>query len=392
MKIKNLIIQVLFFVLMSVITSCKEESIGQIPIDDIAPGKVTDIEIKNIPGGAIITYKLPNDEDLLYVKGVYNLRDTVRSEVKSSLYTDTLKIFGFGDTNPKQVTLYAVDRSQNESEGVNVTVNPLEPPVITIANTLRVVEDFGGIHLYWENENRDEISVVVTREDENMEYVTIETFYNSMKEADGAVRGLDTIPGNFAIYVQDRWLNRSEIRHETLTPLYETQFDRLLYRPIVLPNDEPTAWGWVLQNIFDGIIGDQGFHTANAQGRWPQSFTIDLGIKGRISRIKTYQRQGSWIYSHGNHKKFEVWGAETLDTSGNWDSWIKLMDCESIKPSGLPMGQTSGEDVAWAAAGEEFINSPENPPVRYIRINVTETWSGGDFHHLSELEVFGDNR
>lgn len=42
--------------------------------------------------------------------------------------------------------------------------------------------------------------------------------------------------------------------------------------------------------------------------------------------------------------------------------------------------------------GEEFLNSPENPRVRYIRILVTENWSGGDFLHISEIEVFGDNR
>ncbi len=68
------------------------------------------------------------------------------------------------------------------------------------------------------------------------------------------------------------------------------------------------------------------------------------------------------------------------------------MNCESIKPSGLPLGQVSAEDKAWADAGEEFICSPQNPKVRYIRIRVTETWANGDFIHISELQFFGDNR
>ncbi|MEA4916714.1 DUF5000 domain-containing lipoprotein [Proteiniphilum sp.] len=380
------------FILTIILFSCKEEPIGQIPIDNTPPGKVTDLSVKNIKGGAIITYVLPKDEDLLYVKAQYMLKDSIPNEVKSSLYTDTLKIYGFGDTKPRQVTLYAVDRSRNESEGVSVTVEPLEPPVLTIAKTLRMIEDFGGIHLYWENEDRAEISVVVLREDSNMEYVPIETFYSSVIDANGAVRGLDTIPMNFGIFVQDRWENRSEILYNTLTPLFETKLDRLKFRAVTLPNDEPSAWGWVLQNVFDGIIGDQGFHTAQGSGRWPHAFTIDLGVSCKISRIKMYQRQGDWIYRHGNIKKFQLWGSNTLDVSGNWDSWIKLMDCESIKPSGLPLGQYSAEDQAWAADGEEFINSPENPTVRYIRFLVTDNWSGGDFVHISEIEVFGDNR
>jgi len=110
--------------------------------------------------------------------------------------------------------------------------------------------------------------------------------------------------------------NRSETQYTSLTPLYETQFDRLKFRALYLPGDEPSAWGWVLPNIYDGRIGDHGFHTAQGSGRWPHAFTLDLGQTGRISRIKVYQRQGSWIYRHGNIRKFQVWGAETLDTSG----------------------------------------------------------------------------
>ena len=345
---KHQITLFLIFVLLLVV-SCDEEPIGQIPIDNVAPGKVSDVKVENVKGGAILTYKLPKDEDLLYVKAIYSLRENVINEAKSSLYTDTLKLYGFGDTKPRQVTLYAVDRSQNESEGVTVTIEPLEPPLISIAQTMRAVEDFGGIHLYSDNPDRAEISVVVLREDSNMEYVPIETFYSSVVAGDGTVRGLDTIPGNFGIFVQDRWENRSETQYTSLTPLYETQFDRLKFRALYLPGDEPSAWGWVLPNIYDGRFGDHGFHTAQGSGRWPHAFTLDLGQTGRISRIKVYQRQGSWIYRHGNIRKFQVWGAETLDTSGDWGSWIKLMNTsQSIS---VPLGQYSAE-VPHGAAGK----------------------------------------
>ena len=37
------------------------------------PAPVTDIQVENIPGGAIISYKIPNVEDILGVKGVYQI-------------------------------------------------------------------------------------------------------------------------------------------------------------------------------------------------------------------------------------------------------------------------------------------------------------------------------
>lgn len=378
-------------VLSGVFTSCDKEPIGQIPTDSIPPGTVKKVSVENTPGGAILTYTLPGDEDLLYVKAEYYLKDGMVSETKASLYTDTLKIEGFGDTKVRKVNLYAVDRSQNESQPVEVEIAPLEPPVVTIGNTLRTIPDFGGVHLYWENPQRAEISVVVLMKDHNDEFVPLDVFYSRMAAGDVASRGLDTIPYDFKFYVQDRWENRSEIKNETIVPLFEQQFDPKNFKEVDLPGDVTDDYGWIMPNIWDGIVGDQGFHTPGGAG-WPQFFTIDLGVEGKISRIKEYQRQGDYIYRHGNIKHFEVWGAADLDPTGSWDSWTKLMDCESIKPSDLPVGQYSSEDAAWAAAGEEFINSPENPKVRYIRIKVTETWSGGDFFHLSELEVFGDYR
>ena len=293
---------------------------------------------------------------------------------------------------PREVKLIAVDRSRNESTPVPATINPLEPSVITISKTMSLVADFGGVHAYWSNPTRAEVSVTVLKEDNNKEYVPVKTFYSTMVAGEGAQRGMDTIPGNFAIYIQDRWGNRSETKKFTLTPIFETKFDRLKFKAVSLPGDEPSAWGWVLTNIFDGIVGDQGFHTGNGTGRWPHAFTIDLGVTGKISRIIEWQRQSTYIYMHGNLKKFEVYGSPTLDASGSWASWTLLMTCNSIKPSGLPIGQVSAEDKAWAAAGEEFLNSPMNPKVRYIRIKGIQSWSDGDFLHVSELAFYGDNR
>ena len=58
MNMKNKII--LSVMTLGLITwSCSESPIGQQPIDSIAPGAVSNVNVKNIPGGAILSYTLP---------------------------------------------------------------------------------------------------------------------------------------------------------------------------------------------------------------------------------------------------------------------------------------------------------------------------------------------
>jgi hypothetical protein len=376
--------------------ACDEEPIGQQPTDSVPPGAVSNVKEENTAGGARLTYTLPDDEDLLYVKAGY-LRNGEVCESRTSLYKDTLKVEGFGDTQPREVKIMAVDRSQNESAPVPVTVEPLEPDVVTIGKSLSLETDFGGINAMWENSNRAEVSVVILQESDSlMEYIPLETFYSSTVDGKGVVRGMDTIPYKLGAYVQDHWGNRSEVKYVELTPFFETLFDRLKFRDASLSNDGPHFGSpWLLSRLWDGIWGvETGYSSRAGTGIWPQSITIDMGVLGRISRVRVYQRVGNprLIFSLGNIKTFEVWGCETLDPSGEWDSWTKLMDCESVKPSGLPAGEETNEDWDVALNGEDFVNSPLNPKVRYIRIRVLRAWTPSDNFQIGEIQVYGDNR
>jgi hypothetical protein len=376
--------------------ACNEEPIGQQPIDKVVPGTVSNVKVENTPGGAKLTYTLPDDNDLLYVKAVYTRKaGGAVCESRTSLYKDTLKVEGFGDMEQHEVKVIAVDRSRNESAPVTATIQPLEPEVAVIGRSLDLLADFGGVHAYWENKNRAEISVTILLENDSLlEYVPVETFYSSVAEGNGATRGMDTIPGKFGIYVQDHWGNRSEVKYFELTPIYETLFDRLKFRDATVTGDGPHyGGGWSLPNVWDGVWGgDNGYSSQGGTGIWPQSVTIDMGVLGQISRVRLHQRMGNYSFAEGNPRIFEIWGCQQLDPSGSWDSWTKLMECESIKPSGLPLGQNTNEDLAVARDGEDFINSPQNPKVRYIRFKIIRTWAGGDNFQLTEVEVFGDNR
>jgi hypothetical protein len=394
-KIVN-ILCLIFFVAVFM-QACTEEPIGQQPMDSVAPGEVVLETVRNVAGGAVVYYTLPADEDLLYVKAIYTLNDGKEREARASVYMDSIEIKGFGDTQSRQIQLIAVDRSKNESKSVPVTIQPLTPDVISIGETLILKEDFGGIHAYWDNPTRANISVAVLTKDKNDDYVPLEIFYSSMANGDAAVRGLDTIPIEVITYVQDRWGNKSETKNYTLTPIFETMFDREKHRRIRLDNDTPEFPGYGVDKIFDGNKnGDPCYSSPEGSGTWPHWLSFDLGIVGKISRVRIYQRTGgdnSWIFYVGNMREFEVWGCiDPPAQSGAWSSWTLLANCVSIKPSGLPQGTNTDEDIARARDGEDFIIPIDAPPVRYLRILCKRTWADGVNFQLGEIEVFGDNR
>lgn len=394
-KMKNTVLLISILLAFCVMACKEEEPIGQAPVDGVAPGEITNTEVKNVPGGAIIYYQPPRDEDLLYVKAMYTLKEGGVSEVRSSLYSDSLFVQGFGDTLQREVKIVAVDRSNNESQPATVTIQPLEAPVVTIGKTLRLVPDFGGVHAYWQNPTRAEISVVLLAEDNNKEYAPLETFYSAAREGDAAKREMDTIPMNFRIYVQDRWENKSTPLDYTYTPIFERKLDRLKFKEVRLPNDIQTiVGGWSIPAIWDDITGNSGNGLASEINQpWPHAFTIDLGVLAKISRLRLFQRvSDDYIFAEGNPRKFEVWGSAEYEGTGEWSKWIKLMDCSSVKPSGLPILQNTQEDKDRAINGEDFVCPPTNPKIRYLRINVTQTWSGTRNFQICELQVFGDDR
>ena len=175
----------------------------------------------------------------------------------------------------------------------------------------------------------------------------------------------------------------------TVLPVIEHEMDKTAFAEYVLPTDAPSAWGWLLPMLWDGNINaPNGFHTPSDVS-FPHHYTFDLGKEAVLSRFKLWQRGAAagdgYLYSAGNPKQFEIWGATEPADDGSWDGWTKLLDCQSYKPSGLPSGQLSEEDKIYAAAGEELHFPSNTPPVRYIRVKVISNWGGSAFSHANEI-------
>ncbi len=88
---------------------------------------------------------------------------------------------------------------------------------------------------------------------------------------------------------------------------------------------------------------------------------------------------------------WELWGtSETPEQSGSFDNWIKLEDCKMIKPSGLPLGVNSDEDLALLPIGHDFVIPDDKPEIRYLRIVMLETWTNSSFSYLAEFNLYGN--
>lgn len=379
---------------LAFLSGCEEEVKEPLFKDSISPGPVTSPEVMNLPGAAVISYTLPNDEDLLYVKAEYTLASGEKVEAKSSNFLSSIKVEGFGDTGEKTITLTAVDRSENNSTPLTVKVNPELPDVHAVQQTIEMIADFGGVLYRWTNENNASLSFMILATDSTGALSEVETVYSGVTDGQYTVRGFAPEEKTFGILIRDRWDNYSDTAKITVTPMFEEELDKDKFDKIVLDNDHDwAAWEGRYEYSYDNNINTFN-HTWAGTG-WPQNFTLDLGVVARLSRFNLVQRQ-TFAYRHGNFRLFDVWGSkEEPAQDGSLTGWFPLRvaaspynnGCVSIKPS--EQGGTAAEDQEHLENGDEFSFTLDDPEVRYIRLIVNETWGLTGFSHFAELTFWG---
>lgn len=178
---------------------------------------------------------------------------------------------------------------------------------------------------------------------------------------------------------------------------YVIQLDKSKFSELFLPTDaRMDYWGFSLSRIWNGNTNWEAnsmCHSSDVEG-WPQWFTFDLGILTQLDRYQYWQRlQEGYLFDRGdNPRKWELYGrADTPAADGSWDGWIKLMDCESFKPSGVLDRTLTAQDIEYAKTGEVF-QFPENiPPVRYIRWKTLETFSGNPVVNFQQVTFWGED-
>jgi len=390
--IKLLTVSIIF-----ILFGCEEHEQEPIFKDSTIPSVIENVVVTPINGGLDIKYDLPNNSDLLYVKAVYTNTLGEEAEVKASSFNNKLQILGFGDTSEKTVRLYSVDRSENISMPITVQGTPLTPPVFLIQETMEITSDFGGARFTWENALNTPISIELMTSNEQGELETFETVYTKQTATKSSLRGFESVPRLFAAVIRDRYDNYSDTIYaktpdKLLVPLFEQRLDKTLFEKVILENDDNwDAWEGDYWNFFDdemeSIVHTQGDHPR------PSIMTVDLGANVTLSRFTLFQRLShgtSHAYAHGNPKTYNVYGAKELPgTDGNLDDWILLKECESIKPSGSPIGTNTDEDIDHLWAGDEY-TFDEAIEIRYFRLAVFSTWDGAGYINASEMTFWGN--
>ena len=373
-----------------------------------APGQVTIRDVVNGPGNAILYYNLPDDDNLKYVKAVYEPRPGEETSINASAFTDSLVLDGFKDEGTYEVKLYSVSFGEAYSEPVRLKVSPLTPPYKAIASALNCVRAFGGVQVTFANPTGAALAVSVQKQSENGSWEELDTYYTSEKNVKYSVRGQEPVETRYKVSISDHWGDTAYSREYVLTPMFEVLCDKSLFKGLKPAGDNwtITMWGGASNNnslecAFDGSYSRSApiFQT-KATGKLPVSFTIDLGKEYVLSRYKFYPCQG---FKAGHPRRFQIWVATELnpdasvvlvDALGNQDPyWTLLGEFESFRPSGFTVSATvqarTDDDVLLCKNGEEWEFPVGIQPVRYARIRVLTTWDGVQYIEYPEIDFFG---
>jgi hypothetical protein len=396
-----------FIVCLTVVLGqgCKEEGrLDQIDESAPAPGKVTVSEVTNTAGGAIIRFQIPKDDNLLGVKAVYERNGEV-CETKASLYIDTLAVEGFGDTQPRQVDLYGVGINGKLSEPVSVTVNPLEPPIVSAVKDMWVA--FGGVGITFNNHSRANLAITLMADTTGTdEWKPLQTFYTRADTGVYYQRELDPREYRFALFIRDRWNNCSDTLFRTITPLEETPIPKSKFSCLKLPDD---FWeqmsSFNIERAWDSNLGTFWASAVQANDyitRFPRHFTISMGQKAIISRMKMYSRRDD-AYRNQGVRKWQLWGSDNPPADGSWDNWRLLGEWEAFKPSGYEkdgaVGDITQDDINYVVsngAEAEVLITEQTPdpyiPVTHLRVRIMQAFDPQFVQGqtiITELEFWG---
>ena len=418
---------------------CEEVKDWSDPTDNVPPGPISNPVVENFSGGAMITYQLPTDNDLLGVKAMYKFSENDNErKAFSSAFRDTIILKGFPDTNERIVKLVCLDKSRNESKPVEVIIKPTKIPVQIIGETLSVNESFGGIFVSWENILKDDIGISLYTADSTGLMTHNYTYYSNSEKGGYSFRGFNNEPREFRIEIVDKWENYIVIVDTILTPLYEEKIEpydkktgQQRWRQFgaldgshVWRGDANNKMGELAHETFKAAFDGNNttmYNTGN-KGNYLNFFTDDPDDEGKkmnpiywildLGRSCYLSRHVNWAWNHpsvtlasGTPRVFQLWGTneepkggpnifeditESLAYWTAWpavngtDAWKKdwdlLADYTMIPPSGAKSAaEATADDKNYARAnGFDVEVFPEltSKPYRYIRFVILETWGG----------------
>jgi hypothetical protein len=397
--------------------SCyREDSYNTVVSTDMTkPGPVTGVQVSNFNGGAYLTYTLPNSSNILYVQADYMINSKTSRQTKSSYYSDSITVSGFAQSQDYQVTLTVVSRAEVKSDPVTVTVHPGTPPYLLALPTVTLVPDFGGVNITCKNPSLANIGIITITPDSTNKLQITNQDYTNADSTNFSLRGYDTLPRVFGVYITDQFGNVSDTVYATIKPIYEALMTKSLFNAYVLPSDVlPYSSGFGLQNLWDGNTGEPTYNTQEPilPLVWPAWMTFDMGETAKLSRYVMWDRgidgSNNFMWGFGAPGNWVIWARadqpvdEVMPDSTNFPAlgqmtpggWIFMGEFYIPgQPSGLTNPNYTSADLATWTAGFNFNFALSLPKVRYIRFECLNILGGtNNFFDINEMSFYGDNR
>lgn len=364
------------------------------------PGVLTIQNISPTNGGGIISYILPEDSDILFVRAEYTNSLGVDVYRVSSSHNDSIEIDGLNQNTPVQVRLFVVDQSENMSEPVEIEFTPLPSFIFLVQQSISISPDLGGVKLEWENIAEKTVYVHLHIVNGDSEDVRILSSNNVNENI--FVRGLESIEMTFLTKVEDFDGNITELEEKgTLTPLFEEMIDKSTWTLMSQLSVNGNAWEGQTTAFWDDIVDtaetnsdnsyfiiwrDQNGGTLN----WPLDIVINLNKNVLIHRFKVWQRAFwyngptgiPYYYQEENMRSFNLYA------SNNAIDWILLGEFDIGDPSD-ENGNIPQNYIDAAANGHDFDLDAVSEPFRYLKFSITSNFGSDTYVHGSEISLWG---
>ena len=386
----------ILFISSVILFGCKDDENG----DSTPPGSLSVEDITPTNGGGIISYLLPDDSDVLFVRAEYTNSLGVDVYRVSSSHNNYIEIDGLNQNTPVQVRLFVVDENENLSQPVEVEFTPLPSFIYLVQESISITPDLGGVKLEWENVAEKTVYVHLHIVSDDNEEIRILSSNSSSENI--FVRGLESVEMTFLTKVEDFDGNITDLEEKaTLTPLFEEMIDKSTWTLVNQLSVNGNAWEGETTAFWDDVVDtaetnsdnsyfiiwrDQNGGTLN----WPLDIVISLNKNVRVHRFKVWQRAFwyggptgvPYYYQEENMRSFDLFA------SNNLTDWTLLGQFDIGDPSD-ENGNIPQDFIDAAANGHDFNLDGVSDTFRYLKFSITSNYGSDTYVHGSEITLWG---
>ena len=394
MKARNFLS--LFLITFLVLLGCNENE-NQ---DSTPPGSLTIESVTPTNGGGILTYSLPNDSDILFVRAEYT--NSLGNDVYrvSSLHNNSIEIDGLNQNTPISIRLFVIDENENISEPTYVEFTPLPSFIYLVQESISISPTLGGVNIQWENIAEKTVYVhlhIVNTGEEEIRILSSDKEFENI-----SVRGLESVEMTFLTKVEDFDGNITDLEEKaTISPLFEEMIDKSTWTLMSQLSVDGNAWEGETDNFWDDIVDTAETNADNsyfiiwrdANGgalNWPLDIVINLNKNVKIHRLKVWQRAFwyngptgiPYYYQEENIRSFDLYASE------NSQDWILLGQYDIGDPSDQD-GNIPQDFIDAAANGHDFDLEGVSDKFRYLKFSITSNYGSDTYVHGSEITLWG---